>query len=119
MLAVNILFKGACLLIIWRLLKKNTHETRALYVLILIAFSPIYFLYSRLLMAENLACPLLIISVLYHEHYRNAAIKLGGGKTAGLYHSRRGHVSGIVLDKVFDARYTSGFLPILEYGCFE
>lgn len=83
MLAVNILFKGACLLIIWRLLKKNTHETRALYALILIAFSPIYFLYSRLLMAENLACPLLIISVLYHEHYRNAAIKLGGAKRLG------------------------------------
>lgn len=75
MLIVNILFKGICLLVIWKLLKRTIDdERRAFYALILIGFSPIYFLYSRVLFAENLACPLLIINVLYHEVYRQKLI---------------------------------------------
>ena len=72
---MNILFKGICLLVIWKLLKRTIDdERRAFYALILIGFSPIYFLYSRVLFAENLACPLLIINVLYHEVYRQKLI---------------------------------------------
>lgn len=84
MLVVNILAKGIALIIIWKLLRKEADERKAFYMLILIGFSPIYFLYSRVLMAENLACPLLIINVLYHEHYRKKAIG-GGGSHQWVY----------------------------------
>ena len=80
MLVVNILSKGIGLFLIWKLLRKETDEDRALRMLVLIGFSPIYFLYSRVLMAENLACPLLIINVLYHEHYRKKMAEGAGGR---------------------------------------
>lgn len=75
MLVVNILAKGIGLIIIWKLLRKEADEGRALYLLALIGFSPIYFIYSRVLMAENLSCILLIINVLYHEHYRKKGLE--------------------------------------------
>lgn len=75
MLAVNILSKGLGLILIWRLLRKEADEERAFNMLVLIGFSPIYFLYSRVLMAENLSCPLLIVNVLYHEHYRKKLVE--------------------------------------------
>lgn len=74
MLLINITFKGCCLFFIYQLLKKVTDEERAFFILIIIAFSPIYFCYSRILFAENLACPLLIINLLYHEAYRKRLI---------------------------------------------
>lgn len=74
MLLINIAFKGCCLFFIYQLLKKVTDEERASFILIIIAFSPIYFCYSRVLFAENLACPLLIINLLYHEAYRKRLI---------------------------------------------
>lgn len=74
MLIVNILFKGICLIIIYNLLKRTTDARRAFLILILIGFSPIYFLYSRVILSENLACPLLIINVLFHEIYRKKMI---------------------------------------------
>lgn len=55
-------------------IKKVTDEERAFFILIIIAFSPIYFCYSRILFAENLACPLLIINLLYHKAYRKRLI---------------------------------------------
>lgn len=70
MVMINIIFKGLCLIVIWKLLRRETDNERAFYILILIGFSPIYFLYSRVLFAENLACPLLIINFLYHESFR-------------------------------------------------
>ena len=39
-----------------------------------IAFSPTYFCYFGVLLAENLACSLLIINVLYYEVYRKRLI---------------------------------------------
>lgn len=80
MLVINILSKGIGLFLIWKLLRKESDEDRALRMLVLIGFSPIYFLYSRVLMAENLACPLLILNVLYHEHYRKKMAEGRGGK---------------------------------------
>ncbi len=81
MLIVNILLKWISLCIIWKLLIKEMDKRRGVYTLILIGFSPIYFLYSRVLFAENLACPLLIISVLYHEHYKKLIRGIGGVKS--------------------------------------
>lgn len=74
MLIINIVVKGCCLIIIWKMLKRVTDEKRAFLISVMIAFSPIYFLYSRVLLSENLAAPLLIINVLYHEIYRKKLI---------------------------------------------
>lgn len=74
-LAVNILLKTILLLVIFQLLKKFLEEKICLAALVLIAFSPIYFMWSRMIMAENLMAPLFVITVLFHYTYRRTANK--------------------------------------------
>ncbi len=70
MYLINIIIKTISLIIIYRLLKVHMNTNIALLCVFVIAFSPIYFIYSRLVLAENLFCPLLIIAFLYHINYR-------------------------------------------------
>lgn len=79
MLLINILIKTLALPFIYIGLRDFTSEKRkAYYCTLLIALSPCYFSYSRYLMAENIYCPLLLITVLFFLNYRDYSFSLNG-----------------------------------------
>ncbi len=74
MLCINIVIKVIGLGVIYVLLKKLLPSGRILAVVIMIACTPGYFVFSRLLLSENLSVPLLLIAVLYHMVFRRVKI---------------------------------------------
>lgn len=66
---INILLKAFGIFVIYQLLLRLVREKTAVLISILIAFSPIYYIYSRIIMAENLFSMLLCINVLFHMIY--------------------------------------------------
>lgn len=66
---INVVIKTIALLVIYKLLLHILNDRISLLVCFLIGFSPIYFIYSRLIMAENIFVPLLIINILFHIVY--------------------------------------------------
>lgn len=74
-LAVNILIKVISLVVIFCLLKRFLKENLCYIAVIFVAFSPIFFIWSRVVMAENLLAPLLLIAVLFHYNQRKSGNK--------------------------------------------
>lgn len=74
MCVINVVIKTIALVPINNMLRRCLPKY-SLECTMMVAFSPIYFVWSRLLMAENLLAPLLIICILYHicYHPRNRA----------------------------------------------
>jgi hypothetical protein len=79
-LACNILGKAVGLYIIYCLLIRISDEHTSALALCMIGFSPIYFIYSRYILAENLFAPILIITILYYIIYRDEVLACGGVK---------------------------------------
>lgn len=68
MCVANVVVKIVLLIPIYLLLRKIVDEP--FWCTVIISFTPIYFMYSRFLLAENLMAPLLILCCLYHIVYR-------------------------------------------------
>ena len=74
MLCINIVIKAIGLGVIYVLLRKLLPSGRILAVTIMIACTPGYFVFSRLLLSENLSVPLSLITALYHMIFRREKI---------------------------------------------
>jgi len=100
-LACNILGKAVGLYIIYCLLIRISDEHTSALALCMIGFSPIYFIYSRYILAENLFAPILIITILYYIIYRDEVLACGGGKEKSLPDMwSDSSCNRIILDKV-------------------
>lgn len=67
---LNIILIFGGLFILYKMLKKDMPEPYAKACIIFIMFTPILLRHTKMYMAENLMCPLLLITFMYHILYR-------------------------------------------------
>jgi len=72
---INILVKTGSLYLLYVLFSRKLSRENALFGTAAIAFSGVYFVYSRRYMAENILIPLLLITVLFHICFRDVLVK--------------------------------------------
>lgn len=78
MLFENVVMKSVFLLVFYRQLKAVANEKDRICALVMLAASPIYFMYSDWIMSENLFTPILIFTILFYIRHRFDEENAGG-----------------------------------------
>lgn len=112
MLLINIVIKTIALVVATRMLNKmDVDRQRVIWVLTLVAVSPVYFMYSNWIMSENLYAPLLFLTLLFFIRYRNILVDENVSLRKKLLLSG---VAGLLAVLLYETKYLSlALFPVL------